>query len=84
VVERALILADGEEIRLEDLPGDLKPEVGAPSVTGEGSLPSLKQLEVLYIKNLLARFSGHRSRVAAALGISERSLYRKLSEYGLE
>ena len=35
------------------------------------------------IESLLASHQGHRRRVAEALGISERTLYRKLARYGL-
>ena len=36
------------------------------------------------IMELLRQFGGNRRRVAAALGISERTLYRKLKRYGLQ
>ncbi len=84
VIERALILADGEEVKLHDLPGNMKPQFGAPVPETDDGIPTLKELEIQYIRNLLQRFSGHRGRIAAALGISERSLYRKLREYQLE
>lgn len=84
VMERALLLAEGDEIQLQDLPGNMRPEYGAPLFEMDNSLPSLRHLELLYIQNLIKRFSGHRGRIAGALGISERSLYRKLREFGLD
>jgi two-component system response regulator AtoC len=84
VIERALILADGKQVRLHDLPGNMRVEFGAASSETVDGLPTLRELEVQYIRDLLRRFSGHRGRIAAALGISERSLYRKLREYQLE
>jgi len=84
VIERALILADGNEIRSQDLPGNMKPDHGAPLFQINNDLPTMTDLERLYIQNLLKRFTGHRGRVASTLGISERSLYRKLREYGLD
>ncbi len=84
VIERALILAEGDVIQPSDLPGNMKLEHGAPLYQMDNGLPSLENLERLYIQNLLKRFSGHRGRIAATLGISERSLYRKLREYGLD
>lgn len=84
VIERALLLAEGREIEAEDLPSNMRLDDGPPLSQINGALPSLKDLEKVYIQNLLRRFSGHRGRIAGALGISERSLYRKLSEYGLE
>jgi transcriptional regulator with PAS, ATPase and Fis domain len=43
----------------------------------------LQELERRLILAALKRFGGNRRRAARALGISERTLYRKLSEYGL-
>jgi transcriptional regulator with PAS, ATPase and Fis domain len=44
---------------------------------------SLSALERAHIQGLLDTHQGHRARVATALGITERTLYRKLSRYGL-
>jgi DNA-binding NtrC family response regulator len=44
---------------------------------------SLAQMERAAIKEALVRFSGNRRKAAEALGISERTLYRKIKEYGL-
>ena len=46
--------------------------------------PSLKNAEKDYIRDLLARHDGHRRTVADLLGISERTLYRKIERYGLK
>lgn len=45
--------------------------------------PSLKNAEKDYIRDLLARHDGHRRTVADLLGVSERTLYRKIERYGL-
>jgi transcriptional regulator with PAS, ATPase and Fis domain len=50
----------------------------------EGQEPSMKGLESQYIAELLAEHQGKRSMVAQILGISERTLYRKLKQYGLQ
>jgi len=49
-----------------------------------GQEPSIRGLESQYIAELLAEHRGKRSRVAQILGISERTLYRKLKTYGLQ
>jgi DNA-binding NtrC family response regulator len=46
-------------------------------------VPSLTQLERSAIQDALNRFAGNRRRAADSLGISERTLYRKIKEYGL-
>jgi transcriptional regulator with PAS, ATPase and Fis domain len=45
----------------------------------ETQWPSLKEIERRYIEAMLAAQDGDKAAVAAALGVSERSLYRKLS-----
>lgn len=46
--------------------------------------PSMTQMEEQYVAALLAQHNGHRRTVADILGISERTLYRKLSRYQLQ
>lgn len=45
--------------------------------------PTLQEIEQHYLKLLLSKYSGHRLRVAEALGVSERNTYRLLKKYGL-
>ncbi|MCQ2212641.1 MAG: sigma-54 dependent transcriptional regulator [Bacteroidaceae bacterium] len=44
---------------------------------------SIKEIELNSIKQALERYHGNRRMAAQELGISERTLYRKLKEYGL-
>jgi two-component system response regulator AtoC len=44
---------------------------------------TLEDLEQQYIADLLREHDGHRRKVAEIMGISERTLYRKLKRYGL-
>ena len=50
----------------------------------ENEQRSISELEAGHIKSLLQEFNGHRARVADVLKISERTLYRKLKQYGLQ
>ncbi len=43
----------------------------------------LYEVERAHIQSLLTHHQGHRARVATALGITERTLYRKLKRHGL-
>jgi DNA-binding NtrC family response regulator len=81
VVERALILTDGDgEVKADDLPGNLRQE-GSPTLQElTARRPSLAELERTYIQRLLVELGGHRARVAKVLGISDRTLYRKLKQ----
>jgi two-component system response regulator HydG len=87
-VETLLLLSDGVRVKLADLP----PEVALPAESASRALTvvsptsptmTLDQWERELIKVNLARHDGNRTRVAKALGISERTLYRKLREYGI-
>jgi two-component system response regulator AtoC len=50
---------------------------------GGNAAASLSDVEARHIQDLLNRYAGNRRRVAADLGISERTLYRKLKKYKL-
>jgi len=58
-------------------------EVKAEADEGEADEYSLAQMERAAIREALNRYSGNRRKSAEALGISERTLYRKIREYGL-
>ncbi len=47
-------------------------------------IPSLEETEKFLIQKALEIFSGNRRKASETLGISERTLYRKLDQYGLE
>ncbi len=82
VIERALILAEGDCIEPEHLPGSLHTRASGLFDFPEGRCPTLAEAERLYIQRLLSENAGNRARVAKILGISERNLYRKIKEYG--
>lgn len=69
LIERALLLTDGDRITAEvlALPGP----VATPVDTFAGAEQAL-------VQQMLARLGGDRAAAARALGISERTLYRKL------
>ncbi len=80
VIERALVLAPGDEITADHLPsfGD--------TVTGRAdpSPPlSLADRERQAILEALQQAGGHRVRAAELLGISVRTLYNRLKEYDI-
>jgi transcriptional regulator with PAS, ATPase and Fis domain len=57
-------------------------EVPSANAGGADDL-SLGTLERAAVKEALNRADGNRRKAAEALGISERTLYRKIKEYGL-
>ncbi len=82
LLERAQMLADGDEIRLEHLSATGP----SPRQGGEGAaawsraeIRPLRDVEREYLMWARDNFEGERSELANKLGLSERTLYRKLS-----
>jgi two-component system, NtrC family, response regulator AtoC len=89
VLERAVILAEGHRIRLEDLPPEIREGRDLPPgplpVDGELSVKiQSARLERELIKRALERTGGHRGRAAQLLELSDRALRYKIRDYGLE
>ncbi len=86
VMERLAILRAGERIQLQDLPRDLAQDRptdgGNSSLVGESV--SLEDLERAHIEAVLVKENWHQGRAAETLGISAKTLYRKIRLYGLE
>jgi DNA-binding NtrC family response regulator len=78
-VERAVLLAVGDQIRPTDL--GLRPAAGGASARLE-DLP-LEDVEKMLIQKALSRYEGNVSRAAQALGLSRSALYRRIASYGL-
>ncbi|MGA9115363.1 MAG: sigma-54 dependent transcriptional regulator [Bacteroidota bacterium] len=68
---------------LEDRLGETPARPADAYVAGSASDLSLEEMERSVIAEALQRFKGNRRVAARALNISERTLYRKIKEYGL-
>ena len=82
VIERAMILCDGDTI----LPIHLPPNLFAASSTEkiEGNLKeALRGYERKYILKILRLVGNDKKQAAAKLGLSQSSLYRKMSELNI-
>jgi len=78
VVERAVLLARGDEVRAEDL-GLGRVEGGATTLEEL----TLDEVERELIRRALKRHDGNVSEAAKALGLSRSALYRRLERHGL-
>ena len=77
-VERAVLLSQGEQVRVVDL-GLRGGSAAAPRLE---DLP-LEDVEKVLIQKALSRYEGNVSRAAQALGLSRSALYRRIANYGL-
>lgn len=85
-IERGVLVAPGDEIRLQDLPSlggtaqpleARSPASGLPEVT-------LQELERMAIVQALQRTEGNKQEAAHRLGVYRQTLYSKIKKYGLE
>jgi two-component system response regulator HydG len=91
VIESMVVVDFDGVLDLDDLPAELAPTgVGENNTApgGEAGLhdlvgKSLSELEGLFIGETLKVTGGNREEAAEMLGIGERTLYRKIKEYGL-
>ncbi len=80
-LESMVVLAKNPILDLEDLPPRI--EIKSAGKTPAPAELNLKKREKEAIEAALGRAAGNKCRAAGLLGISRRTLYRKLKEYGL-
>jgi transcriptional regulator of acetoin/glycerol metabolism len=78
VIERAILMAQGSQIRVEDL--GLRGRADGVSRLEE---MTLEDAEKYLIQKALVRCGGNVSRAADTLGLSRSALYRRLQQYGI-
>jgi putative PEP-CTERM system response regulator len=83
VVERMVVLARGDKLTLRDVPAEVKEEGTSRPSGALKNATSMQQAEKQMIKQALVDQKGNRTRAAEQLGISRRTLHRKLHEFDL-
>jgi DNA-binding NtrC family response regulator len=85
VLEQMMVLADGEVLTERDLPDSIAESAHAmPNASEIPAGLTMDELEKLAIKKALELCDGNRTHAADRLGISVRTLQRKLQQYKLE
>jgi DNA-binding NtrC family response regulator len=86
-MEHAVVLCRGDRISLRDLPPALRPG-GAPGAVPQRLLTqndlTVKEAEKQLIVRALKEANGNRTQAAGRIGMSRRTLHRKLHSYHLE
>jgi DNA-binding NtrC family response regulator len=82
VIERMVVLGAGDKLTVRDLPASFRVPAGrAKSSAPTGS--AWRDAERQLIEEALQRHKDNRTQAARDLGISRRTLHRKLNEFGL-
>ena len=81
-VESSVVMANGDEITLEDLPPSVSKGSGAESISVPLGI-SLGEAEKIIIVQNLAANNGNKTKTADVLGIGRKTLHRKLADYGI-
>ena len=80
ILERASLMADGSTILRSHLPEECRcggQEVPESDTRADDVVP-LDEVERRYLRQVVARFAGDKRQLANKLGVSDRTLYRKI------
>jgi DNA-binding NtrC family response regulator len=81
IIERAVILAGTNQITADLLP--IRSDAGSRAACYEDGIDSLESVERNHILRVLKKNSYHKSRTAGILGVTRKTLDRKIADYGL-
>lgn len=89
IFEYAMIFSNGDIIEFDDLPQEVKQyeedSIQQGSVFAKNLVGlTLREIEKRVIKASLIKNGGHRKKTADMLGISDKGLWNKITEYGIE
>jgi DNA-binding NtrC family response regulator len=84
VIERSVILSDTNELSTDSLPAEFQNFSVGPKNGKQLSAFDLASAEKIHIQKVLNYSNGNKTKTAELLNIALTTLYRKLSEYGLE
>jgi DNA-binding NtrC family response regulator len=82
IIERSVILAEGDELKLIDLPLELQSNQLKNSDKTISAF-DLSSIEKLHIHRVLIHTKGNKTETARLLNIGLTTLYRKIEEYGI-
>jgi len=83
LIERAIVLSTENKITLAQLPPGLTENLVSVMRFNKNKLPTLDEQEIKYIKWVLDKCGGNRTKAAEILGIDRVSLWRKIKKYEL-
>jgi DNA-binding NtrC family response regulator len=84
VIERSVILSDGDELTVDTLPYQMQTSSSETSKGKSISAFDLASAEKLHIQKVLNYTEGNKAEAARLLNIGLTTLYRKVEEYGIK
>lgn len=89
IIQRIYLVCSGPIVTVRDLPPELRDDLGEPAADSlesilVGDSGDLESIEASAIRRTLLSEKGNLTRVAAVLGISRPTLYRKMQQYRIE
>lgn len=84
IIERAVVMCDGDTLFEGHLPSDLKTQKISVSRLEHDDWITLEEREKEYIEQVLEHTEGNRTKAARILGIDRVSLWRKMKRYHLD
>lgn len=79
-IEKMMVLSSGDTLTIEDVPS----EIASNKVTSFSQASTLADVEKAQILSALEAAGNNRTTAAASLGISRRTLHRKLKEWSIK
>jgi len=76
-------MTEGPALHLDEFPSQIREGGNQPRTALVSPGSTLRDMEKELIRETLRQVQGHREKAARILGIGERTLYRKIKEYGL-
>jgi two-component system response regulator AtoC len=80
IIERAVILADGNSIEFKHLPRRFH-QADSPPLDATKTFMTLAEMQKKYILEVLEATGGNKSKTTELLGISRAALWRKLKQF---
>ena len=77
------VMARGDRLGAREVPSKIKQQSGTRGGVQLKGGGTLKEVETAMIRQALETHGANRTKTAEQLGISRRTLHRKLNEYGL-
>ena len=78
-----VVLSRGKMLDVSDIPSQVREEIGGQQELKINAELTVDQMEKQMVVQALEKTNGNRTKAAEKLGISRRTLHRKLNQYGL-